>query len=298
MQAIIQFPDIAPEIFTLRFGDFAFSLRWYALAYIVGFLIAWWVVAALMRRPALWPGGAAPMQPGQVEGLLTWVIVGVILGGRLGFVLFYQPGYYLANPLQILQIWQGGMAFHGGLAGAALAGFVYARRHGIAPLSLADAMSIATPAGLFLGRVANFINAELWGRPTTMPWGVVFPGPAAQACPWDWEGPCARHPTQLYEAGLEGLVLGLALTWLVLRRGALRWPGLTCGTFIAGYGLARFVVEFWREADAQFVSFDNPMGHVIRFGEAGLQMGQVLSLPMIMIGAALVWWARRAGPAR
>ncbi len=293
MPLMIPFPDISPEIFTIEFGNFTFALRWYALAYIVGFLLAWATVVALMKRPALWPGERAPMEPGQVEGLLTWVIVGVILGGRLGFVIFYQPGYYLTNPVEILYVWQGGMAFHGGLIGAALAGWLFCRRHAIAPLHVADAMALATPPGLFLGRVANFINAELWGRPTTMPWGVVFPGPAAQSCPWDWEGPCARHPTQLYEAGLEGLVLGLVLLWLVARRGSLRMPGLTLGVFIAGYGLARFVVEYWREADAQFVTPDNPLGHVVRLGEAGLSMGQLLSLPMILLGVGIVLWTRR-----
>ena len=296
MLAALPFPDISPEIFAIEIGGLRFALRWYALAYIGGFVIAWATVVALMKRPGLWPGGSAPMQPAQVEGLLTWVILGVILGGRLGFVLFYQPGYYLANPAEILAIWQGGMAFHGGLAGAALAGFIFARRNGIPPLPLADAMALATPAGLFLGRIANFINAELWGRPTTMPWGVVFPGAAAQDCPWGWEGPCARHPTQLYEAGLEGLALGLVLLWLVARRGALATPGLVVGVFLAGYGLARFTVEFWREADAQFVTADNPLGHVVRLGEAGLQMGQILSLPMILIGAALALWALRQRP--
>ncbi|WP_114964889.1 prolipoprotein diacylglyceryl transferase [Alkalilacustris brevis] len=297
MLAMIPFPDISPEIFSIEIGNFTFALRWYALAYIAGFLAAWAIVVALMKRPVLWGREAAPMAPGMVEGLLTWVIIGVILGGRLGFVLFYQPGYYLRNPVEILFIWQGGMAFHGGLAGAALAGWLFARRHSVAPMRLADAMAVSVPVGLFLGRIANFINAELWGRPTTMPWGVIFPGPAAQSCPWGWEGPCARHPTQLYEAGLEGLVLGLVLAWLVWRRGALKLPGLTLGVFLAGYGLSRFVVEFWREADAQFITPDNPLGHVIRLGDLGLSMGQLLSLPMILLGLGLILWARRGAPA-
>jgi len=291
MHAAIPFPNISPEIFVLDLGGFVFALRWYALAYIAGFLLAWATVAAVMRRPAFWPGGVAPMPPAAVEGLLTWVIVGVILGGRLGFVLFYQPGYYLSHPHEILFIWQGGMAFHGGLAGAAMAGFLYCRRHGVPPLQLADAMALATPAGLMLGRIANFINAELWGRPTDLPWGVIFPGSAAQSCPWDWVGPCARHPSQLYQAGLEGLVLGLVLFWLVWRRGALLRPGLTTGVFMAGYGLARFVVEFWRVADAQFITPDNPAGHVLRLGAAGLSMGQALSLPLVALGLWLIWRA-------
>ncbi|MGY6410426.1 MAG: prolipoprotein diacylglyceryl transferase [Alkalilacustris sp.] len=295
MQAAIPFPDISPVIFAIEIGGMTLALRWYALAYIAGFLIAWATVWGLMRRPAMWPGGQAPMAPGMVEGLLTWVIVGVILGGRLGFVLFYQPGYYLRNPLEILAIWQGGMAFHGGLAGAVVAAWIFARRNAIPVLPLADAMALAAPAGLMLGRVANFINAELWGRPTTLPWGVVFPGPAAQDCPAAFIGAegCARHASQLYQAGLEGLALGAVLWWLVARRGALLRPGLTVGVFLAGYGLARLIVEIWREADAQFVTPDNPLGHVVRLGDLGLQMGQVLSLPMIALGLGLVLWARR-----
>lgn len=290
MLAAIPFPDISPELFALQIGDFRLALRWYALAYVAGFLCAWALIVAVMKRPALWPGGQPPMRPEQVEGLITAVIVGVILGGRLGFVLFYQPGYYLANPLEIVAVWQGGMSFHGGLIGAALGGFVFARRSGIALLPLADAMALATPPGLLLGRVANFINAELWGRPTTQPWGVVFPAAAAQDCPEAFLLPegCARHPTQLYEAGLEGLLLGLLLIWLVWRGRALFRPGLVAGIFFAGYGLARFTVEIWREADAQFVTPENPLGHVVRLGEAGLQMGQVLSLPMVAVGVVLV----------
>jgi phosphatidylglycerol:prolipoprotein diacylglycerol transferase len=294
MLAALPFPDISPELFALEIGGFRFALRWYALAYIGGFLIAWASVVAVMRRPALWPGAQAPMAPVQVEGLLTAVVIGVILGGRLGFVLFYQPGYYLANPGQILAVWQGGMSFHGGLIGAALGGWLHARGQGIAPMALADAMALAAPPGILLGRLANFINAELWGRPTELPWGVVFPGAAAQDCAGVAAGMCARHPTQLYEAGMEGLLLGAALWWLVLRRGALMRPGLVAGVFFAGYGVARFLVEIWREADAQFVTPDNPLGHVLRLGEAGLQMGQLLSLPMILLGAALIWRARRA----
>ncbi|MGY6632929.1 MAG: prolipoprotein diacylglyceryl transferase [Alkalilacustris sp.] len=295
MQAVLQFPDIAPEIFAIEVGGLTLALRWYALAYIAGFLIGWGVLVALMRRATLWPGGVAPMAPGAVEGLLTWVIVGVILGGRLGFVLFYQPGYYLGRPWEVLAIWQGGMAFHGGLVGAGVAAWLFARRSGVPALQLGDAMALAAPAGIALGRIANFINVELWGRPTTVPWGVVFPGPAAQDCAAVFIGPlgCARHPTQLYQAGLEGVLLGLVLVWLVVRGRALLRPGLVTGVFLAGYGLARFVVEIWREADAQFITPDNPAGHVLLLGEAGLQMGQLLSLPMVALGLALVVWARR-----
>lgn len=279
----IPFPSVDPVL--VEIGPFA--IRWYALAYVAGLLLGWRYLRRVVRRPG-WT-----LTPDAVDDLLFNATLGVLVGGRLGYILVYQPGYYLAHPLDVFAVWQGGMAFHGGLIGAALAGWLFARRHGIAPLALADAMALATPAGLLLGRIANFVNAELWGRPTTLPWGVIFPGPAAQSCPWDWVGPCARHPTQLYEAGLEGLLLGVVLWALVLGRRALARPGLVTGAFLAGYGLARFTVEIWREADAQFVTPDNPLGHVLRLGEVGLQMGQLLSLPMILLGLGLGLWARR-----
>lgn len=287
---MIPFPEISPDIFSITIAGREFALRWYAMAYLVGLLLGWRIIVALMRRPRLW-GGTAPMLPERVEELLTWVVVGVILGGRLGFVLFYEPAYYLSNPGQIIKVWQGGMSFHGGFLGVVLAAWAYARRNGIAPLRLADALAIAAPVGLFLGRIANFINAELWGRPTTAPWGVIFPGEAAQDCP-GIEGLCARHPSQLYEAGLEGLLLGLVL-FLLVRRGALARPGLALGVFLAGYGLSRFVVEFFRQADAQFVTPGNPWGHVLGGPVWGITMGQLLSLPMIAVGLAFALWALR-----
>ncbi len=293
MHAMIPFPEISPEIFSISLFGIEFALRWYALAYIAGIVIGWRLVVATVKRPHLWPGGAAPMDARAVEDLLTWVILGVILGGRLGFVVFYQPAYYLQNPAEILQVWQGGMSFHGGLLGVVVACIAFSWRRGIAWLSVADVLCMATPAGLLLGRIANFINAELWGRPTDLPWGVVFPGRAAQDCP-GVEGPCARHPSQLYEAGLEGLVLGAVLLWLVWMRGALKRPGLATGVFFAGYGLSRFVVEFARQADPQFITADNPMGWVVQAGGMGLSMGQLLSLPMIVLGLGFALWARRA----
>lgn len=294
--AAIPFPDIAPEIFSIDLGSFTFALRWYALAYIAGLLIGWRLVMSLMNRPTLWPGQTAPMAPSKVESLLTHVILGVILGGRLGFVLFYQPEYYLSYPLEVLRIWEGGMSFHGGFVGVAVAGWLFCRRHNVAPLQLGDAMAMVAPIGIGLGRLSNFINAELWGRATTAPWGVIFPGAAAQTCPPDLideaTGLCARHPTQLYEAALEGLLLGAVLIWLVYRRGWLKRPGQIAGLYIAGYGAARFTVEIWRQADAQFITPDNPMGYVLQLGSMGLSMGQLLSLPMIAIGLALIWIAR------
>ncbi len=291
----ILFPDLRPEIFSIDIGNFSFALRWYALAYIAGFLGGWWIIQRLMLRPALWPANAAPTTPSQIESLLTYVIIGVILGGRLGFVLFYQPGYYLANPAEILRVWEGGMSFHGGMAGVVVAGLVFCRRNGVAPLQMADAMALVAPIGIGLGRVANFINAELWGRPTLQPWGVIFPGAQAQSCPFDWpQLYCARHPTQLYEAALEGAVLFAVLAFLVWRRGALKRPGTVTAVFLAGYGLGRFSVEFFRQPDAQFITLDNPMGHVLSLGPLGVTMGQALSLPMIVAGVALLLWRRRA----
>jgi phosphatidylglycerol:prolipoprotein diacylglycerol transferase len=298
MQAAIPFPEISPEIVSVTLFGMEFALRWYALAYIAGIVIGWRIVVAAVKRPALWPGGTAPMQPKDVEDLLTWVILGVILGGRLGYVLFYQPSYFLANPAEILQVWQGGMAFHGGLLGVVLAVILFARARGIDWVSVADALCMVTPVGLLLGRIANFINAELWGRPTDLPWGVIFPGAAAQDCAGVAAGLCARHPSQLYEAALEGLILGAVLLWLGWRRGALRLPGTLTGLFFAGYGAARFLVEFVRQPDAQFVSPGNPLGLAFHIDGYGITMGQALSLPMIAFGLGMVLWARRRGRAR
>ena len=294
MQAMIPFPDISPEIFTISLFGMEFALRWYALSYIAGILIGWRLVVATVRRVHLWRNETAPMVPAQVEDLLTWVILGVILGGRLGFVLFYKPLHYLQNPGEILTVWQGGMSFHGGLLGVVVACIVYSRRQRIPWLSVADVLCMVAPIGLLLGRIAKFINAELWGRPTDLPWGVVFPGAYAQDCP-DVIGICARHPSQLYEAALEGLVLGAVLLYLAYRRGALKWPGRITGVFFAGYGLSRFVVEFARQADYQFITPDNPMGYVLHSGGYGLSMGQVLSLPMIAFGVGMVLYANRRG---
>ncbi|MDE4191741.1 prolipoprotein diacylglyceryl transferase [Phaeobacter gallaeciensis] len=284
MHAMIQFPDLSPEIFSITIGSFEFALRWYALAYIVGILIAWRLAVAALRQPALWPASQPPMRPQQVEDLLTWIIIGVILGGRLGFVLFYQPGYYLSNPAAILRIWEGGMAFHGGLIGVVLAAWIFALRHGVPRLQMADLVAVSVPPGLMLGRLANFINAELWGRPTDLPWGVAFPGQAAQDCGQALGEICARHPSQLYEALLEGALLATLLLWLAWRRRAFHRPGLVLGLFLAGYGMARFLVEFARQPDAQFVTPGNPLGLAWHVGGYGLTMGQLLSLPMIALG--------------
>lgn len=292
MSFAIPFPDIGPEIFSIGIGGFEFALRWYALAYIAGILIGWRIVVAAVKRPALWPEDRAPMTPEQVEEFLTWAVIGIIAGGRLGYTMFYQPGYYLTHPLEILYVWQGGMSFHGGMLGVVLAILLFCRKHRIPVLQMSDALAVAVPPGLFLGRIANFINAELWGRPTDLPWGVIFPGDRAQDCP-DVIGLCARHPSQLYEAGLEGLLLGAVLVWLAFGRAWFKRPGRLAGLFLAGYGVARAFVELFRQADAQYITLDNPMGYVVRFGEAGLSMGQLLSLPMAALGLVLILTAKR-----
>lgn len=286
---MIPFPDISPNLFEIELFGFTLALRWYALAYIVGLLFGWWIVRRAVRTPRLW-SGPAPMTPDQVERLLTWIIVGVILGGRLGYVLFYDLSTYLADPLQILRVWEGGMAFHGGFLGVVVAALWFGKREKIPLLSMGDLLAMATPVGLMLGRLANFINAELWGRPTDLPWGVIFPGEAAQTCA-GVVGLCARHPSQLYQAGLEGLLLALVLLWLAFRAGAFKRPGLIMGVFLVGYGLARFLVEFFRQPDAQFVSPGNPVGWAVQAGQYGLTMGQLLSLPMIALG---LWFALRS----
>ncbi len=292
MQAMIPFPDISPEIFSISLFGMEFALRWYAMAYIVGILLGWRLVLRAARTPRLWRGDSPVMTPRQIEDLLTWVIIGVILGGRLGYVLFYQPGTYLTDPLQILRVWEGGMSFHGGALGVIVAALGYTTRHGIAKISAGDLLALGIAPGLLLGRIANFINAELWGRPTDLPWGVAFPTEAAQYCP-DVIGLCARHPSQLYEAALEGLILGAVLIWLVWRRDAFKTPGLVTGSFLAGYGIARFAVEFFRQPDAQFISPGNPLGFAWHIGGYGLTMGQVLCLPMIAVGVLLIQRARR-----
>lgn len=298
MSTGLPFPNVSPELFSISIFGIEFALRWYALAYIAGILIAWRIAVAAVKRADLWPANTPPMRAEQVEELLTWVILGIILGGRLGFVLFYQPGYYLQNPLEIIAVWQGGMSFHGGLIGVVLAALVYCLKEGLPLRPTADMMALATPPGLLLGRIANFINAELWGRPTDLPWGVQFPGQAAQACGQVIGEICARHPSQLYEALLEGLLLGAVLLWLAFRRGALRMPGLIVALFIGGYGAARFLVEFVRQPDAQFVTEGNPLGLAWHLGGYGLTMGQLLSLPMLAIGLYLWMTARRSGTDR
>ena len=251
---------ILPEFnpFAIQFGGF--GIRWYALAYIAGLLLGYY----LLRREAGKPG--APMNLAQIDSLLNHVLLGIILGGRLGYVLFYNPAFFVSNPMEIIKIWQGGMAFHGGLLGVTLAMMLFARRHAIPVLQVSDRVAMVLPIGLFLGRLSNFINGELFGRISDLPWAMVFSN--SDGAP--------RHPSQLYEAGLEGLCLGLAML-VAARRGWLASPGRITGLMLAGYGLARYLVEFVREPDTH-------LGLLV----GGLTMGQLLCLPMIAAGLYLL----------
>lgn len=288
LPAILPFPDIDPALFTIEFGDFQFSLRWYALAYIAGLLIAWRLMVALMRRPALWPANKAPMKPEQPEELLTWMVLAVVLGGRAGYVLFYDFGRFLDDPLQIVKIWEGGMSFHGGFLGVILATILYTRAKAMPLLQVADGVALATPFGLFLGRLANFINGELYGRVTDVAWAMRFPLHDPQTGGRDWTNLTEpRHPSQLYEAALEGALL-FAVMWLLATRGGwLKRPGALTGVFFLGYGLARFTVEFFREPDAHLADMARDLG---------LSMGQILTLPMLVVGVGflVVGFRRRA----
>ena len=265
MSGPLPFPDFDP--IALQIGPLA--IRWYALAYIAGLLGGWWYMVRLSRRPP------RAITAEAIGDFVTWAIVGVILGGRLGYVLFYKPAFFVEHPDQIFAVWQGGMSFHGGLLGVIVAAILFARRRGIALLPFADRIACAAPVGLLLGRVANFVNGELYGRPTDVAWAFDFPG----------GGGVGRHPSQLYEAGLEGIVLFVVLFALYRWSRARLFAGLLTGCFLIGYGLARFVVEFFREPDAH-----------LGFLFAGATMGQLLSLPLIAAGLAFAAFALRRPP--
>ncbi len=269
----LTYPQIDPV--ALQLGPIA--IRWYGLAYLAGILLGWRYGRRLIADEALWgergkSGVVTPMTPVDFDDLLLWATIGIIVGGRLGFALFYQPGAYLSDPAAFLRVWEGGMAFHGGLIGTIAAILLFARRRDISALSLLDVAAASVPFGLFFGRLANFINGELWGRISDVPWAMVFPG----------AGPDPRHPSQIYEAALEGIVLFIILRILTHRFRSLRFPGLTGGVFVAGYGMARFFVEFFRQPDEQ-------LGFIAGF----MTMGMLLSLPMIVVGLAATVWALR-----
>ena len=283
---MIPFPDISPEIFSFELFGINFALRWYAVSYILGFICALKLMKYFVVRKILWSAEKSPLSEDQADTFLTYLILGVIIGGRLGYVLFYNLEYFALNPLSALRIWEGGMAFHGGFIGVILAVLLFCWFNKLALLSTADLIAVSTPPGLMFGRLANFINAELWGRPTEVYWGVIFPGNMAQQCDGVEVGACARHPSQLYEAGLEGVMLLVVLLYIALRGGFKR-PGLLTGVFSLGYGVSRFFVEYFRVPDPQFFSQANPYGFAFNFGDFGLTMGQSLSLPMIVFGLFL-----------
>jgi phosphatidylglycerol:prolipoprotein diacylglycerol transferase len=263
---VLPFPSFDPIAVSL--GPFA--VRWYALAYIVGIVLGWVYARHILRNEKYW-GGPAPISVVQFDDYVLWVTLGIILGGRTGYVLFYNLNWFIAHPLEMFQLWQGGMSFHGGFLGCVAAVLLFGWRNKVPVLSLGDVTCAVGPIGLLLGRLANFINGELWGRATDVPWAFVFPT----------GGPLPRHPSQLYEGALEGLLLFVVLT-LMIRRGALQRPGLIIGTFAIVYGLARIFSEFFREPDPQ-----------LGFLWGGLTMGMLLSLPMIAAGIAFVLWAVR-----
>ena len=293
---MIPFPEgISPDIFTISIGNFKFTLYWYALAYVVG-ILAWWQIAAIaLKKSALWVGNTPPMQASKLEDLVTYLVLGIIIGGRLGYVIFYKPAYFLTNPVEILFVWQGGMSFHGGLFGVALAGFLFFTRNSVAIRSGADLLALGSPVGLFLGRIANFINDELWGRITDVPWGFIVTSREASIVCGELISPCVRHPSQLYEAILEGLILFFLMIYLAFKKEVLKTPGFLAGVFFIGYGLARCLVELFRQPDAQFQSQSNPLGFFFQIGEFGLTMGQILSIPMVIIGVVLciISWRKK-----
>jgi len=263
----IPYPGIDPV--ALRLGPL--SIKWYGLAYMVGLLLGWLYIKYLLRRDDLWPGGR-PFAPDKADDLLLFMTAGVLIGGRLGYVLFYEPQFFLNNPLAIPAVWNGGMSFHGALIGSIVAIIAFSRRVGANLWSVLDLRAAATPMCLFFGRLANFINGELWGRVTDVPWAMIFPG----------AGPAPRHPSQLYEALLEGALLFSVLLWLTHRRHALKQPGYIAGAFLTGYGLARSFSEFFREPDP---------GHILTIGP--FTAGIVYSLPMILAGIFMMRAASR-----
>jgi phosphatidylglycerol---prolipoprotein diacylglyceryl transferase len=268
---LIPYPDIDPVL--VHIGPLA--IRWYALAYIFGILLGWAYARAIVRSNALW-GGKAPMTVEDFDDFVLWVTLGIILGGRLGYVLFYNLPVYAANPLQIFELWTGGMSFHGGFVGCVLAVILFARYRKIPFLSLGDVTCAVGPIGLFLGRLANFVNGELWGRPTDVPWAMIFPN----------GGPEPRHPSQLYEAALEGIVLFIVLA-IAIRMGALKRPGLTIGIFAVVYATARTTCEFFREPDVQ-----------LGFLWHGTTMGMLLSIPLFLAGVGFIVYAMKQRPLR
>ncbi|SOE14195.1 prolipoprotein diacylglyceryl transferase [Hoeflea halophila] len=267
--SLMTFPDIDPVI--LAIGPV--EVRWYGLAYVLGIILGWRYARRLVENRKLWPASGPRMSAPDMDDFLLWATVGIVAGGRIGYILFYDFAAVAADPLRALEIWNGGMSFHGGLLGTLVAMILFARSRNIPVFNLFDVVCAVVPVGLFFGRLANFINAELWGKLTDVPWAFVFPT----------GGPFPRHPTQLYEAALEGLLLLAVLAWLIYRRQAFQYRGLISGCFVAGYALSRIFVEFFREPDA----------HIGYLAGGWLTMGMVLSLPMLAVGLWVMSTARR-----
>ncbi|MFD2236276.1 prolipoprotein diacylglyceryl transferase [Aureimonas populi] len=266
---VLAYPAIDPVL--LQIGPLA--IRWYGLAYVVGILCGWLYGRHLAGTPRLWPNGVSPVSKADIDDFIIWITVGIVAGGRLGSILFYDFDRWLADPLSLFRVWEGGMSFHGGLIGVAIAILLFARSRKVPLWSFVDMVAASVPFGLFFGRIANFINAELYGAPTSVPWAMVFPG----------AGPEPRHPSQLYEAALEGVLLFIVLRVMTHHLGSLSRPRLTAGVFILGYGCARIFVEFYRLPDAH-------IGYLL--GTGWLTMGMVLSLPMVLAGLWAVATAR------
>lgn len=267
-QTPVEWASLGLDPVAFQVGGFA--LRWYSLSYIVGILAAWWLLIRMARQ------AGSPMTAVHVDDLITWATLGIILGGRTGYVLFYNPAQYLANPLDILKLWEGGMSSHGGFIGVILATWLYTRSRSLQTLRVLDYVAVVTPIGLMLGRLANFVNGELWGRPTDGTWGIIFPD----------AGPEPRHPSTLYHALFEGLVPLVVLMLLFWFTRARLRPGLLGGTFLLMYGSARFLIEYVREPDAQ-----------LGILSTGLTMGQTLTVPLIAIGLYLLATSNRRQPA-
>jgi phosphatidylglycerol:prolipoprotein diacylglycerol transferase len=268
MLLTLPFPAIDPVL--VEIGPF--QLRWYALAYIAGIFLGWWYAKRLVGNARLWGPAGSPMKPADIDDFVVWCALGIILGGRIGYVLFYDLPRFVDNPIEIVELWRGGMSFHGGFLGTVLAMVLFARVRKIPTWSLIDVIAPSVTFGLFLGRLANFVNGELYGRAADVAWAIVFPA----------GGPEPRHPSQLYEAGLEGIGLFLVLRILTHRYRKLATPGFVSGAFAAGYGTARTIVEFFREPDIQ-----------IGYLAGGLTMGMLLSIPMIVAGVALMLFVSR-----
>ncbi len=270
---VLPFPNIDPVL--VQIGPF--GLRWYALGYIAGIFLGWWYARSIVANQRLWGAAGSPMTPRHIDDFVLYATIGIVVGGRLGYVLVYNLPQYLAQPLEIFALWDGGMSFHGGFIGTALAMIVFAWRYSIPTWSLIDVIAPSSTIGIFLVRIANFINGELYGRASDVPWAIVFPR----------GGPEPRHPSQLYEAGLEGLLLFLITWFLIFRARKLRFPGFMAGAFTAGYGAFRTFVEFFRQPDIQ-------MGDG-GFLTGGLTTGMLLSVPMFIAGVAVMIWASRRG---